>query len=166
MNNENKKTYIYSPEWPIIIILGILSIVCRILWELGIGREVSHYVELNVTSWLSFITMIAKWKCVHIYPDYILTIRCSVFKKKTCWENVERIELLKIKKGRRYFLLIEKGGCPPFPDKQSYFRAIWFFVQHANKLIKVQLKDPIEDGISEIENHRPIDRVVEYKRSI
>ena len=165
MNNENKRPYIYSPDWPIIIILGIISIICRILCEFGVGREASRYVELNVTSWLAFIVMLTRWKCVYVYHEYILTIRCSVFKKKTCWEDVERIELLKYK-SRMNFLLIEKRGCPPCPDKQRYVLGDLFLIRHSSKLIKVKLNAPIEEGISAIEKHHPIDRVVEWTHSI
>ena len=165
MNDENKRPYIYSPDWPIIIILGITSIICRILWEFGVGREASRYVELNVTSWLAFIVMLTRWKCVYVYHEYILTIRYSVFKKKTCWDDVERIELLKYK-SRINFLLIEKRGCPPCPDKQRYVLGDLFLIRHSSKLIKVKLNEPIEEGISAIEKHHPIDRVVEWTHSI
>ena len=162
MNDENKKPYIYSPNWPIIIILGVTSVVCHILWEFGVGRESSRYVELNVTGWLAFLVMLARWRCVYVYHDYILTVWCSVFKKKTCWDDVERIELLKIRKTRRNFLLIEKRGCPPCPDKQRYVLGELFLIRHSNRLIKVELYEPIEEGISEIEKHHSIVRVVEW----
>lgn len=163
MNEENKRPYIYSPNWPIIILLGVTSLVCRILWEFGVGRaDSSRYVELNVTSWLAFLVMLARWKCVYVYHDYILTIRCFIFKKKTYWDDVERIELLKIRKYRRIFLLIEKRGCPPCPDKQRYILGELFMIRHLNKLIKVELNEPIEEGIAEIEKHHSIDRVMEY----